>query len=941
MERLLQDVRYGLRQLRRNPGFTLVAVLTLALGIGANTAIFSVVNAVVLRPLPYPQGDRLLWISEILPALKAEAAGAADYLDWRDQNRTLAAIAAFDDSASYNLTGRGTPSRVHAAAVTANFFATLGVNPALGRAFTADEDKPNSRGAVILMHSFWQQYFGSDAQALGKTVTLDAAPYTVVAVMPASFRFPGSAEVQMLVPLALNEASERLRVQNRLVSIIGRPNPDVSLSRVRGDLDAIHKRSQAAAAAALSAGPMPGTPGPGNQSMMQVRVGPGPAPGGAPTAMREPEGSANNPAPEARGKGMVQFRDESVARGPGASRGMPSAASQASVANAGPQNPAGPTGTPASSNQVFRTFGPGPGGPPGRAGAPSGPGRMMRLTVMPDVELKVVPLSEHLLGNLRPAMLTLLGVVGLVLLIACANVANLMLARASVRTRELSVRAVLGAGRARLVRQLLSESITLALIGGVAGLLLAAWGVPVLTRLIPASISGDALSLMRPHVDTTVLLFALGVSLVTGILFGLAPGLTATRPDLAEKLKEGSPAATAGAGRGVLRGALAVAELSLALVLLIGAGLLVKSFYHVLSIDPGFAPDHVLTMNLRLTDMLYPRPEQKAAFFSEVLRRVGALPGVKSAAVADSLPLTPYHAKLIINTAMATQSGGPPTSETTIMMSRLSVSPAYFYTLGIPVEKGRTFTDADDEHSPKVAVVNQTMAKNMWPRENPIGKQLPLMTDSVTVVGVVADTRHEGLSENVESEIYVPYLQQPMGSMQLALRTAVDPASLANAVRAQVTAIDPAQPIYDVATLEQTLEDSMAPRRFNMLLLAIFAALALALATVGIYGVMAFSVTQRTHEIGIRMALGAERRDVLRLIVRHGLVLTLVGVVFGVGGAWALTRFLTSFLFGVRPTDPATFIVVSAVLVAVSMLASYIPARRATKVDPMVALRYE
>jgi predicted permease len=934
METLLQDVRYGLRQLRRNPGFTLVAVLTLALGIGANTAIFSVVNAVVLRPLPYPQGDRLLWISGVLPALKAEAAGGADYLDWRDQNRTLAGIVAFDDSASYNLTGRGTPSRVHAAAVTANFFSTLGVDPSVGRAFTPDEDRPNSRGAVILMHAFWQQHFGSDPQALGKAVTLDAAPYTVVGIMPASFRFPGSAEVQMLVPLALNEANERLRVQNRLVSIIGRPKPDVSLARVRGDLDAIHKRSQAAAAAALNARPVPGALGPGNQSMTQFRVTGGPGTGGAPPAVREPVGAAA----EAGDHSMVQSRDEFVAGGAGPSRRVPSPAGQASAASGGPETA---TDAPAAPNQVFRTFSAGPGGPAAPAGAPGGSPRLARLTVLPDVEIKVVPLSEHLLGNLRPAMLTLLGVVGLVLLIACANVANLMLARASVRTRELSVRAVLGAGRARLVRQLLLESITLALIGGAAGFLLAVWSVPVLTRLIPANMSGDALNLMRPHVDGTVLLFALGVSLVTGILFGLAPGLTATHPDLAEKLKESSPAASAGAGRGVLRGALAVAEISLALVLLVGAGLLVKSFYRVLSIDPGFAPEHVLTMNLRLTDMLYPQPQQKAAFFSEALRRVEALPGVKSAAVADSLPLSPYHARLIVSTATATPSGGPPTSQTTIMMSRLSVSPAYFNTLGIPIEMGRTFTEADDEHAPKVVVVNRTMARHAWPGENPIGKQLPLMNDSITVVGVVADTRHQGLSENVESEVYVPYLQQPMGSMQLALRTATDPASLANAVRAQVAAIDPAQPVYNVATLEQTLSDSMAPRRFNMLLLGIFAALAMALAAVGIYGVTAFSVAQRTHEIGIRMALGAERRDVLRLIARHGLVLTLAGVVFGVGGAWALTRFLANFLFGVRPTDPATFVVVSALLVAVSMLANYIPARRATKVDPMVALRYE
>jgi putative ABC transport system permease protein len=382
-----------------------------------------------------------------------------------------------------------------------------------------------------------------------------------------------------------------------------------------------------------------------------------------------------------------------------------------------------------------------------------------------------------------------------------------------------------------------------------------------------------------------------------------------------------------------------VAELSLALVLLIGAGLLIKSFYRVLSVNPGFTPERVLTMNLSLTDSRYPTGLQRTEFFSEVLRRVESLPGVRSAAVADSLPLSPYRARLIIRSATANQAGVM--SDSTLMFSRLTVSPGYFYTLGIPVLKGRTFTEQDDERALKVAVVNEALASHMWPGENPIGKELPLLGKNIAVVGVVGNTRHEGLSSDVESEIYVPYLQQAGASMQLAVRTAVEPTSLAGAVRAQIAAIDPEQPIYNVTTLEQTLTESTAPRRFNVLLLGIFAAIALALATIGIYGVMAFSVTQRTHEIGLRMALGAEQRDVLGLILRQGLRLTLVGVALGVAGAWGLTRFLTSFLYGVRPSDPATFVLVSLALIAVSILASYIPARRAMKVDPMVALRYE
>jgi predicted permease len=595
-------------------------------------------------------------------------------------------------------------------------------------------------------------------------------------------------------------------------------------------------------------------------------------------------------------------------------------------------------------------------GPPGAPG-PAPQARMQdRPFAPPQVELKVIPLAEHLAGNLRPAMLTLMGVVGLVLLIACANVANLMLTRASARSREVAVRAVLGAGRWRLVRQLLAESVILALVGGVAGLLLASWGVAVMARLIPSDLGGGILGVAHPHVDETVLLFVLGVSLLTGILFGLAPAIAVTRSDLAEGLKEAAPVTSAGAQRAWLRGALAVAEISLALVLLIGAGLLIKSFYRLLAVDPGFAPERVLTMDLSVTDSRYPTDQQKTEFFSEVLRRIESLPGVRSAGLSDSLPLSPYRNRMMLS--MQRLTGRAILADSTpVMIYRITVSPGYFYTLEIPVLQGRTFTDHDDEKSQRVAVVNEALARHIWPGENPVGKQLPLapVTASTmplggpgsngpqptTVVGVVGNTRHEGLSQDIEGEIYLPYFQETDPSMQLALRTATDPATLVRAVRSQVMAVDSSEPIYHVSTMEQTLSDSLAPRRFNMLLLGIFAGLALALATVGIYGVMAFSVTQRTHEIGIRMALGAERPDVLGLIVRQGLRLTLIGVVLGVAGAWALTGFIASFLFGVAPRDPATFALVSLALVAASILACYIPARRATRVDPMVALRYE
>jgi predicted permease len=923
MEKLVQDLRYGFRQLRRNPGFAVVAVLTLALGIGANTAIFSVVNAVVLRPLPYPQSNRLVWIAEVIPALKAELASGGDYVDWKYQNHTLDQIAAYDESADFNLTGRGTPMRVHGVYATANLFATLGVQPQLGRSYTPSEDQPNGPRLAVLMHPFWQQYFGSDPHVLGQTIDLDNTPATIVGVMPDTFRFPGDADVQLLVPMQLNEAQQRLRSgMQRLVRIIGRMKVGVSLAAARRDLDEIRKRTEPAS----KEGPMPaGGSGPVSTS---------PAAGRSVFRM-----STQGPLPQ------TPSRTPNVFLSPG---GVP----PASRAPLGPRVPE----QAAPLNGTRRITG-GPGGPPMQAGAPAGvpqgalspaPEAHMRSRsfVPPQVELKMIPLAEHLAGNLRSAILTLMGVVGLVLLIACANVANLMLTRASARSREVAVRAVLGAGRWRLIRQLLAESVILALAGGVAGLLLAAWGVAVMTHLIPSDVGGGILSVARPHVDGNVLLFVLGVSLLTGILFGLAPAIAATRSDLAEGLKEAAPVASVGARRGRLRGTLAVAEISLALVLLIGAGLLIKSFYRLLSVNPGFAPERVLTMDLSVTDSRYPTDQQKTEFFADVLRRIESLPGVRSAGFSDSLPLSPYRVRLMLAIARLTGSAALPDS-TPVMMSRITVSPGYFYTLGIPLMQGRTFTDHDDENSQKVAVVNETLARHLWPSENPVGKQLPLGgpgsngPQATTVVGVVGDTRHEGLSQDIEGEIFVPYLQQIDPSMQLAVRTASAPTSLVAAVRSQVLAVDPSVPIYHVSTMERTLSDSLAPRRFNVLLLAIFAGIALALAVVGVYGVMAFSVTQRTHEIGIRMALGAERRDVLRLMVRQGLGLTLAGVIFGASGALALTRFLRSFLFGVGAADPATFVLVSVVLLAVSMLASYIPARRATRVDPMVALRYE
>jgi predicted permease len=907
----MQDVRFGLRQLRRNPGFTIVAIVTLALGIGANTAIFSVVNAVMLRPLPYPHGGSLVWISEFVPALKVYLTGGADYVDWKNQNKTLEQITAYDESTEFNMTSLSTPARIHGAQVTASFFPALGVGPQLGRSFTPVEDQPNGPHVTILLHAFWQQYFGSDPNVLGHVITLDSAPYTVVGVMPAGFRFPGNSAVQLLLPLQLNEARELLRLRQRLVHVVGYLKPGATVARVRDDLLAISQRAestplpQAASRPGPPAGPMTAPPEGPNRDIMTMRFGSSNAPS---------PGSPSGKSPGPPGNGSVPMVHE--------------------------------TRKGSAPNAPLRAGNPTPGAHPQMKSAPSDAGPAPRRYVgPPKAEVIVQPLGEHLAGDLRPAMLIMLGVVGLILLIACANAANLTLARASARTREMAVRAAFGAGRGRLARQLLAESVVLALAGGTAGLLLSAWGVDVLTRLIPSSVGGPILSLEKPHVDGPVLLFALLVSILTGILFGLAPAVVSTRSEIVDQLKKGSAAVAGGAGRGWLRGALAVAEISLALMVLIGAGLLMKSFYRVLSVDLGFVPEHVLTLSLNLTNSRYPKAEEKLTFFSEVLRRVESLPGVRSAALADSLPLTHYQARMMITPPwLANKAGNSPFSNI-VQMSRIAASPAYFYTLGIPLLKGRTFTAADDQQAPKVAVINQTLAQHLWPGEDPLGRDIPVPgpggRSGIKVIGVVGNTHHNGPGQDVESEVYVPSLQEPENNMQLAVRTAADPASIARAVRHEVASVDPDQPITGMATLEQTLSESVAPRRFNMLLFGIFAAIALALSTVGVYGVVSYSVTQRTNEIGIRMALGAEKRDVVRMVVGQGLKLALIGLVIGVAGALALTRFLANLLYGVRPTDPITFVAVSLILITVALAACYIPARRASKVDPMVALRYE
>ncbi len=890
MDTLIQDIRHGLRMLRTNPGFTAVAAITLALGIGANTALFSVVNAVLVRPLPYPHAARLVWITQEVRELKAEIAAGADYLDWREQNHTFDDMAAYDESGSLNLTGRDRPERVMGTLVSSSLFTTLGVEPSLGRAFTAEEDRPGAPKVVVITHGFWKRRLGSDPHVLGQTLALDGESYTVIGVMPASFRFPGNAETEMLLPLALNPEQERQRMQMRIVRVIGLPKPGVTVAQAREDLNLISERNR----------PQSG-PGQATRGVRMTTGANAPVPpGGGPVA----------PSPPPPQQTLATGGGAAVRRGPA------------------PSQPAIPQPGGAGGSRAFRVGGQGNSGAPPR--------------MMPHFELKVVPLQQQLVGSMRFALLILLGAVGLVLLIACSNVANLLVTRASLRSRELAVRAALGAGRARLARQLLTESVLLSSIGGGLGLILATGGVRAIVGIIPARVAGDLFSLVAVRIDASVLGFTLLVSILTGVLFGLAPAFTALKADLCDSLKETSGSSSA-IGGNRLRGAFVVLQCALALVLLAGAGLLLRSFYRLLQVDAGFKAENVLTMVIELTETKYPmRSPQAAGFFDQLLKRVETLPSVSNAGVTSSLPLTPYT---MLMGGIEVEGRAPQPLGMDPVIAVMAISPDYLRTMGIPLIRGRAFSDADTADSPKVLLVNETMARHFWPDRDPVGRRVGMgpreSRQEATVVGVVADVRHEGLAGDVRPQMYQPYLQAPMNGMALAVRTAADPTQVVISIRQAVWSLDSEQPVYDVSTMEQRLSDSVAPRRFNLILLGSFAGLALALAGVGIYGVMSYAVTARTREIGVRMALGAARGDVLKLVVGRAVELALLGVAVGIGAALGLTRLISSLLYGTRATDLVTFTAASIVLLLVALLAAYIPARRATLVDPMLALRYE
>ncbi len=807
MGTLWQDARFGLRMLVKNPGFTVVAVLALGLGIGANTAIFSVVNAVLLRPLPYKDSERLVmvWEDNTKRGFPRDTPAPANFIDWREQNKVFEGMAAIAEQ-SFNLTGAGEPERIDGRRVSASLFPLLGVEPQLGRAFLPEEDSPSGSRVVILSYGLWQRRFGSDVNITGKPLTLNGESYTVVGVMPPDFQFP-SRDDQLWVPIAFTSQGAANR-GGHFLEVIARTKPGVTLQQAQAEMNTIAARLQ------------------------------------------------------------QQYPEQNT-----------------------------------------------------------------------DLGATVIPLHEQVVGDIKPALLVLLGAVGFVLLIACANVANLLLARAAVRQKEIALRVALGASRLRLVRQFLTESILLAALGGGVGLLLSLWGVNLIKAFIPENIS-QAQAVM---IDAKVLGFTLLVSLLTGLIFGLVPATQASKLNLNETLKEGGRDSAAGSRGNRIRGLLVVAEVAISLVLLIGAGLLINSFLRLRNVDPGFRVDNLLTMRIVLPAQKYPDQTRRTNFYTELIRRIEVLPGVQSAAVTNWIPLVMQGDSQGISIE-GQPDPGP--GKNPVVVTRV-VSPHYFSTMGIGLSQGRGFGEQGSADSPRVAMISEAMARRFWPGEDPTGKRIKsggLNSPSpwMEIIGVVKDVRQVKLDADPKPQMYVPYTQPVFFvPSHLVVKTNVEPGSLAATVRRTVWEIDRDQPVSNVSTMKEVLSESIARQRFSMLLLGLFAAVALMLASIGIYGVMSYSVAQRTHEFGIRMALGARGIDVLKLAIRQGAKLVLIGVAIGLASSFILTRFMSSLLFDVTATDPMTFTGVASLLVLIALAACFVPARRATKVDPMIALRYE
>src|SRR5262245_7071471 len=803
MQNLWQDLRYGARMLLKTPGFTLIAVFTLALGIGANVAIFSVVNAVLIQPLPFAEPDRLVWVwGNIRNGGNRASVSPLDYLDYRAQTTTFEQFATtYSGLAAFNLTGSGDPERLVGAVASGNFFQAMGVGAAMGRAFLPEAEKTGQDQVVVLSHGLWRQRFGGDPSIVGKTLTLDGRKFEVIGVMPPEFDFPQGARLWTPMNFETTEGMQQRKAH--FLRPIGRLKPGVTLAQAQTDMDAIARRLEA-------------------------------------------------------------------------------------------QYPESNTGW----------------------------------------NLRMVPLRDQLVGNIRPTLRVLFGAVGFVLLIACANVANLSLARAAARQKEVAVRMALGAGRLRIARQMLTESLLLAGAGGALGVFLASWGV----KLIVAFSGNNIPPTAQIGIDRMSLGFTLGVSLLTGLLFGLAPALQVTRPRLGETLKVDGKGAGQSSPRNRTRNLLVVFETAIAVVLLIGAGLLIRSYIRLQNVNPGFDAANVLTMRINLPRDKYNSPEKAGSFWGRLRESLAALPGVEAVGMITELPLSGQ----LNDTPFAVEGRPRVSPDQRFGADFRRVNQDYLRSMRIPLRRGRGFTEEEVRRNATVLLVSETLASAVFPNEDPLGKRLLLGLNEQApfeIIGVVGDIRHHALALTPSPVMYLPMLST--GGTNLTIRAAGDPLSLATAVRREVMAIDRDQPVAAVRTMEQALSESVSAPRYRTALLGLFAAVALLLAAIGIYGVIAYATAQRTHELGVRMALGAQSKDVLKLVVGQGIKLALAGVLLGVGGALALTRLVNNLLFSVSATDPLTFSAVAILLTLVALLACWIPARRATKVDPLVALHYE
>lgn len=807
MGTFLQDLRYGVRMLGKHPGFTLVAVLAIALGIGANTTIFSCVNALLLHPFSFDNQDRLMAVWERIPegGIRRGSVAPGNYADWRDRNQVFEQMAAFSQRA-FNLTEGAEPERVSGARVTPGFFSVLGVRAAKGRTFTEEEGQLGQEQVAVIKQSLWERRFASDPNIIGRQIMVDGKSYTVVGVLAPDFNFPlNGSEIWTSLAFEPKDLTDR---GSHYLQILALLKPGISKAQAQAEIDTISRQAQ----------------------------------------QQYPETNAGR-------TGLVEGLDETYTRG----------------------------------SRIY--------------------------------------------------LIVLMGAVVFVLLIACANVANLLLVRATSRQKEIAVRMALGGSRWRLIRQLLTESILLSAIGGALGLLFSVWGIEFIRGGMPPGFTQFIPGWDKLQMDTSVLLFTLVITILTGAVFGLAPALQATRLNLNEALKESGKGTSSGASRNRLRSILVVSEIALSLVLLVGAGLMIRSFVHLISANLGVNPENVLTMELSISRLKYPDEQHRVNVYEQLMGRIQNLPGVQKAGAINYVPMG--RSNTSSNFRVADQPAPPKGKEPFADFQVITTQ--YFDAIGTPLLQGRAFSDQDKKETPRVLIINERLAKRYFPAGDALGKRLIFNDENgpVEVVGIAADVKNEDLEDEPNLTVYVPFNQQPWWSMALVVRTNAEPTQITSAIRNEVRAIDQELPVHNVRTMQQVIDESVSPKRLATYLLGFFACAALILAAIGIYAVMAYSVTSRTHEIGIRMALGAQPRDILRLVVGHGLFLTLIGVSLGLLGAFGMTRVMTEMLSGVSATDPLTFIALPLLLSTIALLACLIPARKATKVDPMIALRYE